>query len=172
MAQEPLLSISEASQLLGVSEGALRQWTDEGKIKAFITPGGHRRYARAELKKLMGSHCANCDANFLPPRAICPDCYDDQLEWVELDGKAKLAAFTSIYIAPTAMIEAGYGRNNPYCSGVVELEEGQSISAQILGVDATQPETIRIGTPVQAKFIERTQGETLKTFLAFEPAKD
>ena len=56
MAEEPLLSISEASQILGVSEAALRQWTDEGKIKAFITPGGHRRYSRAELKKLMGSH--------------------------------------------------------------------------------------------------------------------
>ena len=56
MAQEPLLSISEASHLLGVSEAALRQWTDEGKIKAFITPGGHRRYARAELKKFIGSH--------------------------------------------------------------------------------------------------------------------
>ena len=55
MAQEPLLSISEASQLLGVSEGALRQWTDEGKIKAFITPGGHRRYDRAELKKFVSS---------------------------------------------------------------------------------------------------------------------
>ena len=55
MVQEPLLSISEASQLLGVSEGALRQWTDEGKIKAFITPGGHRRYAREGLKKFMGS---------------------------------------------------------------------------------------------------------------------
>ena len=56
MAQEPLLSISEASHLLGVSEAALRQWTDERKIKAFITPGGHRRYARAELKKFIGSH--------------------------------------------------------------------------------------------------------------------
>ncbi|MDP2729395.1 MAG: helix-turn-helix domain-containing protein [Dehalococcoidales bacterium] len=55
MSQEPFLSISEASHLLGVSEAALRQWTDEGKIKAFITPGGHRRYARAELRKLMSS---------------------------------------------------------------------------------------------------------------------
>jgi excisionase family DNA binding protein len=53
LANEPLLSISEASQLLGVSEGALRQWTDEGKIRAFITPGGHRRYSRVELKKFM-----------------------------------------------------------------------------------------------------------------------
>lgn len=56
MAEEPLLSISEASQMLGVSETALRQWTDEGKIKAFITPGGHRRYSRTELKRFMGSH--------------------------------------------------------------------------------------------------------------------
>jgi excisionase family DNA binding protein len=56
LAEEPLISISEASQLLGVSEAALRQWTDEGKIKAFITPGGHRRYSKVELKKFMGSH--------------------------------------------------------------------------------------------------------------------
>jgi hypothetical protein len=41
---------------LGVSEAALRQWTDEGKRRAFITPGGHRRYAKAELKKFMSSH--------------------------------------------------------------------------------------------------------------------
>ncbi len=56
MVEEPLLSISEASQLLGVSEAALRQWTGEGKIKAFITPGGHRRYTRAGLKKFMNSN--------------------------------------------------------------------------------------------------------------------
>ena len=55
MDQKPLLSISEASQLLGVSDGALRQWTDEGRIKAFITPGGHRRYDRVELKKFISS---------------------------------------------------------------------------------------------------------------------
>jgi excisionase family DNA binding protein len=48
-----LISIHEASQVLGVSEVALRQWTDEGKVKAFVTPGGHRRYSRAELKKLI-----------------------------------------------------------------------------------------------------------------------
>jgi excisionase family DNA binding protein len=52
---EALLNISEASRLIGVSEAALRQWTDEGKIKAFITPGGHRRYSRAELKKFISA---------------------------------------------------------------------------------------------------------------------
>ena len=56
MTQEHFLSIGEASQLLGVSEASLRQWTDEGRIKAFITPGGHRRYASDELKKFVSSH--------------------------------------------------------------------------------------------------------------------
>lgn len=52
-----MLSISEASQLLGVSESTLRQWTDEGKIKAFVTPGGHRRYNELELHRLLsGQH--------------------------------------------------------------------------------------------------------------------
>jgi len=53
MPESLLLSISEASHLLGVSEGSLRQWTDEGLIKAFVTPGGHRRYNEADLKKFM-----------------------------------------------------------------------------------------------------------------------
>ena len=51
-----MLSISEASQMLSVSEGALRQWTDDGLINAFVTPGGHRRYNEADLKKFMKSH--------------------------------------------------------------------------------------------------------------------
>lgn len=48
-----LLTISEACRVLGVSEAALRQWTDEGKVKAFVTPGGHRRYPEAELRSLI-----------------------------------------------------------------------------------------------------------------------
>ncbi|MBI4285574.1 MAG: helix-turn-helix domain-containing protein [Chloroflexi bacterium] len=55
MGEEPLLSIGDASQVLGVSEATLRQWTDERKIKAFVTPGRHRRYSRADLKKFMNT---------------------------------------------------------------------------------------------------------------------
>lgn len=54
--EEALLSISAASRFLGVSEPALRQWTDERKIKAFVTPGGHRRYSRSELKNFLRSN--------------------------------------------------------------------------------------------------------------------
>jgi len=53
--QADLISIREASQMLGVNEATLRQWTDEGKLDAFVTPGGHRRYSRADLKKFTSS---------------------------------------------------------------------------------------------------------------------
>jgi uncharacterized protein len=118
-------------------------------------------------KKLMGSHCTTCNKDFLPPRAICPNCHGDQLTWIEFSGKGKLAAFTSIFIAPTAMIEAGYGRDNPYLAGVVDLDEGVKISAQILGLDAAKPEEVKIGTSLHAEFVERSEGEKKKTFLAF-----
>ncbi|MCX6002898.1 MAG: helix-turn-helix domain-containing protein [Chloroflexi bacterium] len=56
MSTGDFVGISEACQILRVSETALRQWTDEGKIKAFVTPGGHRRYLVADLHKFMSSH--------------------------------------------------------------------------------------------------------------------
>ncbi len=50
-----LVSIREASRLLGVSEATLRSWSNDGQIKPFITPGGHRRYHIEELKQLVAA---------------------------------------------------------------------------------------------------------------------
>lgn len=49
------LTMGQARKMLGVSEATLRRWTDEGKIKAFITPGGHRRYLESEIRSFMGA---------------------------------------------------------------------------------------------------------------------
>jgi uncharacterized OB-fold protein len=85
-----------------------------------------------------------------------------------MGGQAKLRAFTVVHIATSAMIEAGYGRDNPYFSGIVKLDEGPSISAQILGADAAHPQQLAIGTPLNAIFVARGEGEEEKSFLAFE----
>ena len=118
--------------------------------------------------KLMGSRCKSCGALYLPPRSLCTACYGEEMEWARMAGKARLVAFTTIHIAPTALIEAGYDRKNPYCTGIVQLDEGPAISAQILGVDATQPEQIAIGTPLRVAFVERGEGQEQRTYLAFE----
>jgi uncharacterized OB-fold protein len=118
--------------------------------------------------KLMGSRCTSCGALHLPPRGLCPACYGEDLQWTELSGRGTLKAFTSIHIGPSAMIAAGYSRQNPYCTGIVQLEEGPAISAQIVGVDATRPDQIVIGTPLRALVITRGEGEEARAFLAFE----
>jgi uncharacterized OB-fold protein len=124
-------------------------------------------YSLLAEHKLVGTRCGSCGALYLPPRPLCTACYSDDMAWSEFSGKGKLLAFTTIHIAPTAMIAAGYGRDNPYCTGIVQLEEGPAISAQILGVDATHPEQIAIGTPLQVAFVERGEGEEKRTYLAF-----
>jgi uncharacterized OB-fold protein len=118
--------------------------------------------------KLMGSRCLDCDALFVPPRPMCPKCHSERMAWSATSGQGKLAAFTSVYIGPTAMVEAGYDRTKPYATAVVELEEGPMISAQLLGVEADHPEEITIGTPLTVTYIERGVGEEKRTFLAFQ----
>jgi excisionase family DNA binding protein len=46
------LSLGPASRLLGVDPDTLRRWADTGRIRAFTTPGGHRRFARSDLARL------------------------------------------------------------------------------------------------------------------------
>jgi len=130
---------------------------------------GTSYYQFLDEKKLMGSRCQSCGTLHAPPRRLCPVCYAEDMAWVEMSGEGTLLAFTTIHIAPTAMIEAGYDRKNPYCTGIVRLPEGPAVSAQILGVDPTRPQEIEIGMPLQVTFVQRGEGEQARTFLAFEP---
>lgn len=47
------VGLSEASRLLGVSPATVRRWADDGRIRVFTTPGGHRRFSRAALRRLL-----------------------------------------------------------------------------------------------------------------------
>jgi len=49
------LTIHEASDLIGVSPATLRRWTEAGDLEAFVTPGGHRRFARSSILSLLPS---------------------------------------------------------------------------------------------------------------------
>lgn len=123
-------------------------------------------------ERLMGVRCRKCGEAFVPPRPFCVTCYSSELEWVKMKGRGKLAAFTCINIPPPFMTAEGYDRKRPYCSGVVELEEGGRVAARIEGVDARKPEQIKIGTPLKVTFIHQGEGIDARTYLAFEPMGD
>ena len=47
------LGLGEASRILGVNESTLRRWADAGLVQTFRTPGGHRRFAAAGLRRII-----------------------------------------------------------------------------------------------------------------------
>ena len=43
------LTLGQAAKYLGVAQSTIRKWSDLGRVPAFYTPGGHRRYKRGDL---------------------------------------------------------------------------------------------------------------------------
>lgn len=119
-------------------------------------------------KKLMGTLCQECSALHLPPRAVCPECQSSDIMWKEFSGKGHLAAFTMIHIGLTIMNAEGFNRKNPYCTGIVALEEGARVSARIIGLDNANSTVSFIGTSLEVRFIDHGEGTEAKSYLAFE----
>ncbi|MGB4594640.1 MAG: Zn-ribbon domain-containing OB-fold protein [Anaerolineaceae bacterium] len=120
--------------------------------------------------ELIGSKCRNCTYVAVPQRYICPVCHSENMERLVLSGEATLATYTVIYIPPTEMANAGYDAKHPYCTGIVTLAEGPRVSAQIVGLDLSKPQDIKIGTPLKMIMIDRGPEGSTKKVLAFEPA--
>jgi excisionase family DNA binding protein len=55
-ANEPdWLTLGQAAKHLGVAQSTIRKWSDSGRVPAFYTPGGHRRYRRGDLDAFLAS---------------------------------------------------------------------------------------------------------------------
>jgi excisionase family DNA binding protein len=46
---------SQAARYLGVSLATIRRWTDAGHVSCYRTPGGQRRFSRAQLDDFVSS---------------------------------------------------------------------------------------------------------------------
>jgi excisionase family DNA binding protein len=46
---------SQAARYVGVSLATVRRWTDAGHIDCYRTPGGQRRFSRAQLDDFIAS---------------------------------------------------------------------------------------------------------------------
>jgi excisionase family DNA binding protein len=50
-----LLTPREAAELFGVRTTTIARWSRDGRLAAFLTPGGHRRYRLSDVRALLAA---------------------------------------------------------------------------------------------------------------------
>jgi hypothetical protein len=102
-------------------------------------PRYHRM--RRTLYRLEGSACGACSGRFFPPRRVCPACKKADLQPFPFSGRGTLYSFTRVLQPPR-----GFASIGPYAAGMVRLEEGPLVTAQLADADGVD---LAIGMPVE-----------------------
>jgi len=101
--------------------------------------------------------CGDCDHVVWPPGPVCPECWSDDLEWVELSGRGEINTWTVFHRAWLPDFEDDL----PYNVVEVELAEGPRYVSNLLKCDN---EDIYRGMPVEVVFEDLTEEITLPKF--------
>lgn len=91
------------------------------------------------------------------PRSVSPYGPNDELEWFEASGRGTVYTYT-VARRPIAPQWTG---EPPLIIAIVELEEGARMTTNIVDCD---PDTVRVGMPVEAVFEAVTPEVTLVKF--------
>lgn len=94
--------------------------------------------------RLEAEKCRRCGQVYFPPRLICATCGSKEFDPVKLAEKGKVLTYTVIRVPPHQFVDQA-----PYAMGIVELEDGVKVMAQI--VDCSFNE-LRVGLPVKIEF--------------------
>lgn len=94
--------------------------------------------------------CTACGEAHWYPRAICPFCDSDKVEWRDAAGKGTIYTFSVMRRA-----------KEPYTIAYVTLAEGPTMLTNIVGCD---PNALRISQPVAVVFGESDNGPPVPIF--------
>ena len=111
----------------------------------------------ARERRLVIRKCKDCGALHFMPRHLCPNCWSDQLEWVDAKGTGTVHSCTVIHRASAPEFAARV----PYVVALIDLDEGPRMVSNVLGDDALQ---VRIGDRVELTFEDRGDGALLPQF--------
>jgi excisionase family DNA binding protein len=53
---ELFLTTEDVSKMLHVGKSTIKRWTDEGKLKCFRTPGGHRKFKATNIEEFIQTY--------------------------------------------------------------------------------------------------------------------
>lgn len=99
-------------------------------------------------EKLSLPYCKQCDTCFYYPRLWCPSCFNQELDWQVVSGRAKVYSFSVIHQSPLA----SYQQDLPYVLAVIELEEGPRMMTNVINCDVN---TVHVDMPVTVTFEQR-----------------
>ena len=106
----------------------------------------------AKAGKLMLPRCTNCNRVHWYPRMICTHCHSMDIEWIEASGLGRIHTFAVQHRA-----FGGWEAELPFVTAYIDMNEGDRMLTVLRGVDATKPETIKIGAPVRVEFEAATE---------------
>ena len=127
-----------------------------------VTPETAPYWEAAAEGRLLIRRCLDCELSFYYPRARCPDCLGDNVDWIEADGTGTVYAHTS-----TTNVAAWPDDDLPLVLAYVELDEGPRMLTAL--ADCTG-ESVEIGTPVEVAFIPTASEDV--SIPVFEPIDD
>lgn len=112
--------------------------------------------------KLLVQHCNDCQINIFFPKKVCPECWSENLCWIESSGKAKVYTFTTML----DMVEPKFMGDLPYVIAMVDLlEEGIRMTTRIVNC---KPENVAIGMHVEVVFQDVSEDCALPMFQPVE----
>jgi uncharacterized protein len=109
--------------------------------------------------RLVLQRCSSGHVQFYP-RSHCHRCGSTALDWVDATGAGVLHTFSIVHRAG----HGGFADRVPYVFAIVELDEGQRVTANIINTDVDE---VHIGMPVRVVFSDQLGKYTLPQF---EPA--
>jgi excisionase family DNA binding protein len=84
------LTLGQAATYLGVAQSTVRKWSDGGRLPAFYTPGGHRRFRRSDLDSFLAGSSSGGTASVASALVLIVDDDAQLREFIrvnlEMDG--------------------------------------------------------------------------------------
>ena len=94
--------------------------------------------------RLEAGKCTGCGFTAFPRRIVCPECGNREFETIKLKNEGELVTYTVIRVATTQFVDQA-----PYAVGIVKLDDGVQIMAQLVDVDV---EEIKVGERYKIEF--------------------
>ena len=116
-----------------------------------MNPGDQEYFDAAAQGKLMLKKCGDCGEHHHYPRALCPFCFSDKVQWVQARGTGEIYSYSVSRRAGPVV----------YCIAYVTLDEGVTMMTNIVDCDL---DTVKVGQNVKVTFRKTEGGVSMPVF--------